>query len=196
MRIVAGKYGRRRLNGPSGGRFRPTSDRVREALFNVLGPLDESVSFADVFAGSGAVGIEAMSRGAGRVVWVEVSGSACWTIRKNLEQLPDRTSWVLEQKKAALFVETTKEQFDYVFADPPYHMSPVSILETLTARDLLKPGGLLILEHERQQPAPDVAGSLHRTDSRHYGGTSLSFYRPREETDDEKASHEADRDDR
>lgn len=164
------------MTGPRAGGFRPTSDRVREALFNVLGELGPETVFADIYAGSGAVGIEALSRGAGRVVWVESAGSSCWTIRKNLEELKIREGEVV-QKKAAAFLAGPHELFDVVFADPPYELPVGRILEELAAGPLLKPGGLLVLEHTRRQETPEAIGRLRRTDQRKYGDSMLSFYR-------------------
>ncbi|MBI3890509.1 MAG: 16S rRNA (guanine(966)-N(2))-methyltransferase RsmD [Candidatus Wallbacteria bacterium] len=185
MRIVSGKYGSRHLVGPRAGGFRPTSDRVREALFNLLGPLGPEVAFADLYAGSGAVGIEALSRGAGRVVWVEGAGSSCWTIRKNLQELKIREGDVI-QKKVAAWVAGPHELFDVVFADPPYELPVDQILGELAAGPLLKPEGLLVLEHTRRQESPDAVGRLSRVDRRKYGESMLSLYRETAEADPEQ----------
>lgn len=177
MRIVGGRFRSRRLIGPRAGTFRPTSDRVRESLFNLLGPLDAEIAFADVFAGSGAVGLEALSRGAGRVVWVEAAGSSCWSIRKNIEALGVGDEGELIQMKAAAWVVSSTEQFDVVYADPPYELPVDEVMADLTRRTLLRPEGRLILEHSSRQQSPAAAGGLERVDERKYGDSLLAIYR-------------------
>ncbi len=177
MRIIAGKYRSRRLNGPRGGKFRPTADRVREALFNLLGPLGPDVAFADLYAGSGAVGIEALSRGAGQVVWVEAHGSSCWTIRQNIRELEIGNEGRLVQARAESFVATESGLFDVVYADPPYELPVEDVMAALGGHPLLAPDGLLILEHTTRQTAPAAAGRLALEETRRYGDTTLSLYR-------------------
>ncbi|MBI4870570.1 MAG: 16S rRNA (guanine(966)-N(2))-methyltransferase RsmD [Candidatus Riflebacteria bacterium] len=177
MRIVAGKYRSRRLQGPRAGKFRPTSDRVREALFNLLGPLGPGIAFADLYAGSGAIGLEAASRGAGRIVLVESSGSSCWTIRQNLRLLEPTEEIEVIQSRVESFLAAQTERFNVVFADPPYELDVPKVAAALGAHPLLAPGGLLVLEHSRRQQAPARAGRLVQEQLRRYGDTQLALYR-------------------
>src|SRR5277367_6258628 len=123
MRVIAGKFRSRTLAAPRGLDTRPTSDRLRETLFNVLAPCIEGAVFLDLYAGSGANGIEALSRGAKSVVFVEKAASAAAAIRTNLQSLGIWGDWQLETRSAAASVKRLVEQgqrFDIVFLDPPY----------------------------------------------------------------------------
>ena len=159
MRIVAGRWRGRRLQTFEGSAIRPTSDRARETLFNILGPSIEDASFLDLFAGTGAVGLEAMSRSCGEVVFVDSSALAAKVIRSNLEirgagksASPDQSCpYVLLKQEAVPAIKELarqKREFDFIFIDPPYadgHYAPV--METLRRFPILKAGGWIIVEH-------------------------------------------------
>lgn len=179
MRIISGQHkGRRLPSGGGGGKFRPTSDRVREALFNILGELPEETLFGDFYAGSGAVGLEALSRGVRTVHWVEAAGARCQQLRKYLLTLGHETHrHRVHQQKVEAFLASSPPQFALVFADPPYEEDPLAVVERIARSGCLRPGGLLVLEHAARRHAPTQYGKLDQVDSRRYGDTQLTFYR-------------------
>ncbi len=166
--------------------MRPTSDRLRETLFNVIAPLIEGVRFLDLCSGSGAVGIEALSRGAAHVTFVDRSRKMCSLIESNLDlcrieehetevvqsAAQDYLRRVITQQRAA------REPWDIVFFDPPYAMDYSPILATFgtQASSLLSENGLLIVEHHHKTSLPDVIDSIRRTRVLKQGDSALSFY--------------------
>jgi len=123
MRVIAGKYRSRRLTAPAGTTTRPTSDRLRETLFNVVAPAVPESVWLDLFAGSGAIGIEALSRGARSVTFVESSGAAARTIRNNLQSLEIEEGFEIIEREAAVALRLLDSQalvYDFCFLDPPY----------------------------------------------------------------------------
>ena len=178
MRIVGGTHRGRKLFAPKGSGTRPTSDFVREALFDILGPAIEDAKFLDVYAGTGAVGIEARSRGAREVILVEDDREALVTIRKNLVSL-DLEAKVLPLDAKRAFARLTGDglSFDFIFLDPPYDQAGESI--ELAARfvdeGLLANDGLVILEH-RDKDRPATPAGLEISDKRRYGETGLAFF--------------------
>ena len=183
MRIIAGHLRSRILQAPAGTATRPTSDRLRETLFNVLAPRIEGASFLDLYAGSGAVGIEALSRGAARVVFVERAGPPLKVLRANLERLGLPSGFRVQSESVAGFLRGPRvgaAEFDLVFLDPPYDMHG----EYETALGLL--GGeavgflaadaLVIAEHRRKCGLEDHYGVLKRTRLLAQGDAALSFY--------------------
>src|SRR5580765_3816012 len=152
MRVIAGKYKSRRLAAPSGIKTRPTSDRLRETLFNVVAPGIEGSVWLDLFAGSGAVGIEALSRGARNVYFVESSSTAACTIRNNLHTLEiDKGAEVIERDVATALrmLESQAVTCDFFFLDPPYRKMGDydQVLGFLAQSRLLNPGAKVIAEH-------------------------------------------------
>jgi 16S rRNA (guanine966-N2)-methyltransferase len=180
MRIVAGSLRGRALRAPSGHGTRPTPDRVREALFSSLGPLD-GARVLDLYAGTGALGLEAVSRGAARAVFVESGPDALVALRANVAALgvSERALVItrpVERARAALEPEGP---FDLVVADPPYEMvrvgSAPSAIGALLAGGLLDAAGRLVLEHASADPPPELP-PLACYDRRRYGDTSLALY--------------------
>jgi 16S rRNA (guanine966-N2)-methyltransferase len=180
MRITGGKYGSRPLKAPKGSLTRPTSDRVREALFSILGPQAAAAKVLDLYAGTGALGLEALSRGAGSVVFVERSKEALVALNANVDALGVRSRvrilpHTIERGLRGL---AGHERFSLVFADPPYADVPsgaaVATFETLLV-PVLSADGLLVLEHASRDPSPAIEG-LIRHDSRTYGDTTLAFF--------------------
>jgi 16S rRNA (guanine(966)-N(2))-methyltransferase RsmD len=153
---------------------RPTPDRLREALFNVLAPQIEGVTFADVFAGTGAVGIEALSRGASRAIFVEQNRDAISVIRANLKSLALEGRGQIVQARARAALPALRA--DIVFLDPPYRLDReyATALESLGAR----PPGLVIVQHDIHLALPETAGMLHRTRELRQSDNVLSFYEP------------------
>lgn len=186
MRIIAGTYRSRILKSLKGLELRPTSDRLRETLFNVLGPGVAGTRFLDLFAGTGAIGIEALSRGAAEVVFIENHPSAVKLIRRNLESLGIRSGVTVLAVDAlrglqllASGKKETEPRFDYVFLDPPYSVAEqyARVLEFLGFADLLVSGGSVIAEHRRTFNLPEQAGTLRRVRVLRQGDAALSFYR-------------------
>ncbi len=192
MRVIAGTYRSRKLQTLRGTALRPSSDRLRETLFNVLGPkVGESV-FVDLFAGSGAVGIEALSRGAREAIFVENHPAGVALLRRNLESLGIDVAGprarrgfagaaeilVLDVANALDRLISRGTRAGIVFADPPYADARAyeTVLDLLGESDLLVRNGVLILEHARRNALPAVAGQLERTRELEQGDSSLSFY--------------------
>jgi len=181
MRVIAGKYRSRPLKGPGAQRLRPTSDRLRETLFNVLGPSVADSLFIDLFAGTGAVGIEAISRGARETIFVESSPKAARLIRENLHTLEIRAGAELIEASALRGLErmaTRRLLADFIFLDPPYEKTAeyLQILEFLDASHLVAPRGIVIVEHYWKTELPEFLTRLECTRQIEQGDAILSFY--------------------
>jgi 16S rRNA (guanine966-N2)-methyltransferase len=179
MRITGGMASGRRFTLPRGLAVRPTTDRVREALFNILSPLS-GMTFLDLYAGSGAVGIEALSRGALRAVFVERNAGAVRMIRKNLEGFGFEGRCeilAMEVGRSIKLMTDRRERFDVLFADPPYGEGLVDeTLRCLSDGSLVAVDGVLILQHSRREtPTEPMPAVFSMTDRRRYGETVLSF---------------------
>jgi 16S rRNA (guanine966-N2)-methyltransferase len=179
VRVIAGFLGGRRLKAPRGRDTRPTSDRVRESLFMVLEPL-QGQRVVDLFAGSGALGIEALSRGASRVDFVEREAAARRVLEQNLESLglfECSRVWALELPRGLERLCGELEQADLVLADPPYGGGPArEVLEVLGRQGILKPGARMVLELHAKDVVPESSGRLVRVRARQYGETMVSTY--------------------
>jgi 16S rRNA (guanine966-N2)-methyltransferase len=182
MRVIAGRAGGRRLAAPPGAATRPTADRVREALFSILGPPDRDALVLDLFAGAGALGIEALSRGAARAVFVDRSRAAVRCVRRNLDELGLTAAAEVHQDHAPRFAARLADAggpaFTWIFLDPPYDsdLGPLALAE-LGRADLLVPHGVAVFEHDRRRAPDERYGVLVKADDRRYGDTELSFYR-------------------
>jgi 16S rRNA (guanine966-N2)-methyltransferase len=181
MRVIAGKYKSRRLIAPIGVQTRPTSDRLRETLFNVVAPHIEDSVWLDLFAGSGAIGIEALSRGARSVYFVESAGAALRTIRKNLHTLEiEEEADVIERDVATALrmLDTQAVSCDFIFMDPPYRKLDdyEQVLGFLSQSRLLSPNSQVIAEHDKHFDPGDTFGSLQRHRALRQGDAVLSFY--------------------
>ena len=177
MRIVAGRNKGARIYAPPGHDTRPTSDRAREAAFNLIGPVDDA-SVLDLFAGSGAMGLEALSRGAAGAVFVEDDRAAARTIDRNLEKLRLRGTVLQQDALRALAAEAAAgRRYDLVLVDPPYEMfsSLQNGLSTYLPR-VLAPGGLVVVETESREE-PELA-TLHKRTSRRYGRARITIFDP------------------
>jgi 16S rRNA (guanine966-N2)-methyltransferase len=182
MRIIAGKYRSRRLAAPAGAQTRPTSDRLRETLFSVLGASVEGSVWLDLFAGSGAVGIEALSRGAHMVYFVESSSRAARAIRANLATLGIRDGCEVVEREvnsALRLLDARAAACDFCFLDPPYRKQEdyEQVLSFLSRSRLLRPGSLVIAEHDKHFDPGEVFGVLQRYRKLRQGDAVLSFYR-------------------
>jgi 16S rRNA (guanine(966)-N(2))-methyltransferase RsmD len=160
---------------------RPTSDRLRETLFNVLSPRMEGARFADLYAGSGAVGIEALSRGAAHVEFVERAQPALRVIRDNLQKLGIRSSIAVHAASVLSWIKSRPQRrpepgFDILFLDPPYDALEEYEAVLTLAEGALAPGGIVVAEHRRKDPLAERYGQLLRTRVLRQGDATLSFY--------------------
>jgi 16S rRNA (guanine(966)-N(2))-methyltransferase RsmD len=179
MRIVAGTLKGRRLEAPAWDGLRPTSDKLRETLFNILGPRASGARVLDAFAGTGALGIEAVSRGAAHVTFIEHDRRAQALIAANLARCGVADGYVIIRSSVvraldALRADPAFVPFDIILLDPPYDQPSDVILPQAAA--LIAPGGLMVLEHARRQPAPEIAGALRRAREVRSGDSMLSFF--------------------
>jgi 16S rRNA (guanine966-N2)-methyltransferase len=187
MRIVAGTRGGRVLVAPDGAMTRPTSEKVREAMFAILGPLAPTDHVLDLFAGSGGLGLEALSRGAAHATFVDRGKPALAAVKANLAALGlgDRATVVAGDAIAVAARHVPPAPWNLVFVDPPYASDlatrAVTTLGALPAAHLA-PDATIVIEHDRRNAPPERAGSLLRTDTRRYGDTLVSFYRAVEPT--------------
>ncbi len=182
MRVIAGSLRSRSLQAPPGLATRPTSDRLRETLFNVLAPRIEGAQFLDLYAGSGAVGIEALSRGAQRVVFVERSAGALKILRANVARLGLNGGFEIHSGTVAGFLrkEVWRPGFDVVFMDPPYdaageYQAALGMLGG-DARGLLRAGAVVIAEHRGKETLAESYVELRRSRLLQQGDAALSFY--------------------
>jgi len=187
MRLTGGSDRGRRIKAPRGLRTRPTAAKIREAIFNILGPPPDG-AVLDLFAGTGSLGLEALSRGARRVVFVERERQALSVLRHNLRELgvESRSTVIaadvrtgIRRLAASISGEDrfSEDRFSWVFMDPPYAREAEAILAELSDRDLLAGCAVVIVEHDKRHRPPASIGGLFLTDRREYGETELSFYR-------------------
>jgi 16S rRNA (guanine966-N2)-methyltransferase len=186
MRVIAGTYRSRILKSLKGFALRPTSDKLRETLFNVLGTGVVGSRFVDLFAGTGAIGIEALSRGAAEVIFIENHAPAANLIRKNLESLDVHTGATVLAVDAlrGLDMLATRHRpgdspFDFIFLDPPYAAADdyARVLRFLGVAAFLAAGGIVIAEHHRKFDLPEHSGELQRVRVLRQGDAALSFFR-------------------
>jgi 16S rRNA (guanine966-N2)-methyltransferase len=176
LRIIAGTLKGRRLDTPKWEGLRPTSDKLRETLFNVLGPRVQGAVVLDGYAGTGAVGIEAISRGAAHVTFVERDARAMALIETNLRRcgVTDRYA-IIRARFAGTERPPAGDRFDLVFLDPPYGAEELAAALT-AAGPLVANGSVLIVEHASRDAAPDATGHLVRTREIVSGDSALAFY--------------------
>ena len=175
MRVVAGTHGGRRLTAPRGDATRPTSDRVREALFSVLGESVRGARVLDLFAGSGALGIEALSRGAAEATFVDSAPAAIRAIRANLAALGiDAEVIRADAFAASRTARAAARQYDLIFLDPPYRLAGrLAPGLTEAVGGMLAPGGLVVSESDRREP---LALEIPLRDERRYGDTLIRIH--------------------
>ena len=182
MRVTGGMLRGRRITAPRGDATRPTSERVREALFSILGPPPDEAQVLDLFCGAGTLAIEALSRGIHSAVLVDSGRPALRAVRTNLAglDLTDRAEVIGSAVPAALRALARRAEppsFYWVFVDPPYASDLAErTLASLGTGELLAAGARVVVEHDKRRAPPDEAGRLLRTDRRRYGDTELSLY--------------------
>jgi 16S rRNA (guanine966-N2)-methyltransferase len=181
MRVIAGQFRSRRLKGTPPAGIRPTSDKLRETLFNILGPRVENSTFLDGYAGTGGVGIEAISRGARSVCFVDQSRKATGIIRENLKGLGVESGFRILESSLEKSVEGFEREgivFDIAFLDPPYDREDLYTkgLELFAGSPVLS-DGILVIEHSKRFMLPESVGALQRYRSVLHGDSGLAFYR-------------------
>ena len=177
MRIISGEARGRKLEAQEGLSARPTTDRGKESIFNIIQFDVEGRVVLDLFAGSGQLGIEALSRGAERAVFVDLSREACGIIGKNLETTGFAGRAKIVQTGCELFLEACREKFDLVFIDAPYLSGDhEKALELIFKIDILNPNGIIICETGRVQGVPDGSGPYEKQREYLYGGTRITKY--------------------
>ena len=178
MRIIAGDMRSRKLKAPEGMDTRPTADRVKEALFSIIQARLYGARVLDLYAGSGALALEALSRGAESAVLVDCAAKACQAISENIDALGcGARAQLLRMKDTAALAALQKQgdSFDLIFLDPPYRMDTAPICAAIMEMGLLRQSGRVIVEHSKETP-PKVQPPLTLTDHREYGVAGLSFY--------------------
>ena len=180
MRIISGKFRGKKLQGPRHADLRPTSDRLKESLFNILGPDVQGASVLDAFAGTGAIGLEALSRGAREVVFIESSRDAVRLIRKNLELCAVTSAYQILQEDVFTSMRTlarTGFRADIAFLDPPYHWGPYcDLIGTLFHTGIVSAGSRVILEHHSKAAVPESETGFRCVRTLRQSDKCLSFY--------------------
>ena len=176
VRVIAGRYGGRWLDAPDNRRTHPMGERVRNALFNSLGDAVQDARVLDAFAGTGAVGLEALSRGARQAVFVERDRLAFTILCKNIAALGADSSATAIKAGVGPWLGTYHDRaFDIIFADPPYHDLQLAAVSRLFT--LLKSGGFMVLSHTGIGEGPKLANDIVVVDNRSYGNAHLTFFR-------------------
>jgi RNA methyltransferase, RsmD family len=177
VRVISGKNRGQKLIEIEGQDIRPTTDRVKEAIFSMLFPfIDEETSVLDLFGGTGALAIEALSRGAGHVVIVDQNRTSCDVISKNLENTRNKSLATLETCDAISFLQKTDQKFSIIFLDPPYNKGLISTsLSEIAKGHILKEDGIIVVERDHTEAAPVVVGLVILKEKK-YGRTYITLY--------------------
>jgi len=184
MRVIAGSAKGRKLRAPKGRIVRPTADRVREAVFSMLGRRVEGAAVLDLYAGAGTLGVEALSRGARRAVFVERSAHIAHVLRQNLERCDLRENAEIVVAKVVEYLSRGSGEtsaFDLIFLDPPYRIADTEVegvLKGLVERGILAEGGLLVIERSKSSTAI-AAASLIARNAKTYGDTRIAIFEKR-----------------
>ncbi len=179
-RVIAGRARGRALKTPAGQSVRPTTDRVKESVFNIINPLLADCVFADLFSGSGSIGIEALSRGAGVCYFCDSDARAMATVKSNLNSTGLMSSSVLtlgDYRSVIARLSREGTRADIVYCDPPYSTGAAAeVLATLGDGEALSNDGIVLIEHHRDETLPIVVGQLSRYRRKEYGTIVVSFY--------------------
>ena len=182
MRVISGIHKGRQLKAVPGMNTRPTTDKVKESIFNMIGPYFEGGIALDLFGGSGGLGIEALSRGINKVIFVDKDGKAIQTIKKNVEELKLTDSVEIYRNDAIRALNALKKRddirFDLILLDPPYKRHQLeTLLQTIDEYGLLVQGGIIMAEHSNEVVLPDEIGNLQILKKETYGTTVISVYK-------------------
>ena len=186
MRIISGTNKGKKLYAPEGAQVRPTGDKIKEAVFNIIGPIDEEAAVLELFAGSGSIGIEFLARGAKHCTFVDVSRKSLNYVKKNLDlcNFNNKAKIILnDYEKAIINLSKNNEKFDYIFADPPYALNlSGNIINKVFEFDIIKSGGLLIIETDKSEKVIDNKDTnMIKYKEKIYGRTRISLIRHLEE---------------
>lgn len=175
LRIISGKFGGRTIKAPDGRITHPMGDRVRSALFNIINSKLSNAEVLDVFAGTGSLGLESLSRGAKSAIFVEKDRVASNILKENIDLLNVSESTKVIKVGVATWLEANEDKkFDIIFADPPYNNMQFSTVKKLP--EYLKDGGMLIVSYPEKTELPELEG-VEQIDDRNYGGANLRFWR-------------------
>lgn len=183
--MISGEKKGHRLIAPKGRDVRPTEDRVKESLFNIISPISSDAVILDLFAGTGGIGIEFLSRGAAFTYFVDRGSESISAIRKNLEHTKflDKSEVIVLDARVAIKRFAAKEtKFDYIYIDPPYNQVDLfhDVLQLISNNGLLKVNGLAIVEHDKKLTLKDAYGDITKFDERSYGSKLMTYYKPEE----------------
>lgn len=182
MRVISGLRKGHKLKSPKGKDVRPTEDRVKESLFNILKNIDENAIILDGFAGSGGIGIEFLSRGAKTCYFIDKSVESIKIIEENLRHTKLKEQSIVIKKDLLLGIKDFKNdniKFDYIYLDPPFKELNLiqNVLKEISINDILNINGKIIIEHEKELELEDVLYNFEKYDYRKYGSKSVTFYR-------------------
>ena len=178
MRIITGSARGRKLIAPPGEHTRPTTDWVKESVFNIIQFDIEGRRVLDIFAGTGQMGIEALSRGAEKCVFVENDRAAVRAIRENVRSIGFEEQAAVLEKDYKAFIKSCSDKFELVFLDPPYEDGHIArSLELFSLFDIISDGGIIVCEGARGEKLPESAGKLVKTSQKLYGNTQITLYK-------------------
>lgn len=177
MRVIAGKYKGRKLLTLKNNDIRPTTDRIKEDIFNILYPYLRESIFLDLFSGSGSIGIEAVSRGAREVIMVDNNRESLKLMKSNADKVGIGSEIQIINGSAEKYLFKTDKKFDIIFLDPPYAFeNKVGLLEIINEKKLLDEEGILVIEHDKSEKMPEDIGELRKKRTKTYSLTQLDFY--------------------
>ncbi|CAM3658330.1 16S rRNA (guanine(966)-N(2))-methyltransferase RsmD [Erysipelothrix urinaevulpis] len=177
MRIIAGEFGSRKINSLKSRVSRPTSDKVRAAIFDHLGSYFDEGTFLDLFSGTGAMALEALSRGYEKAVMVEVDRKAAAMIQENIHNFDVKNRSDVKVMDVPTYLKRSLEVFDCIFLDPPYDYKDIDkVVATIASLEILKEKGYCIVETDRNVHLRDGYGNLSRYRSKTYGNTTIHYY--------------------
>ncbi len=189
MRVISGKVRGLKLDTPKNLDVRPTTDRVKESLFNIINPYIRESNILDLFAGTGSLGIECLSRGAKNCVFVDKSKESIGIVKSNIKKARvenESTILNIDFKDAVKRLSVQKQKFDVIFMDPPYYENMfIDCLKSIDELNLLKEDGLVVVEHDTNDLFDDNIGRLYKSREKKYGNTTITFYKL-EEVDGEQ----------
>ena len=184
MRVISGKARGLKLNAPKNDDVRPTTDRVKESLFNIINPYIMDSHILDLFAGTGSLGIECLSRGANKCIFVDNSKESINIVKSNIKKARVENESIvlnLDFKSAVNSLALKNEKFDVIFMDPPYYKNMFSdALGGIDNNNLLKEDGIIVVEHDTKDEFPENIGRLYKNREKKYGNTTLTFYKMEE----------------
>ena len=187
MRVIAGSAKGRALKAVPGKNTRPTTDKVKEAIFSMIGPYFDGGWVLDLFAGTGGLGIEALSRGAERAVFIDMEKASIDVVRHNATEAGVADKAEIYRNEAGRAVKALAKRgsaFRYVFLDPPYRMKEMDgVMAQLAESGLLEPGAVVVVEHDAEHQYPETAVPFEQTKRVKYGDTAVTIYRYRPEAD-------------